>query len=163
MIQYSSSPISVQFSCSVMSVSLQPHGLQHARLPCPLAIPGVCSSSCPLSQWCHPAVSSSVIPLSSHLQSFPASGSRLVIDFLPRSKCLLISLLQSPSSVIWETKKINKVCHYSHLFPIYLPWSDGTRCHDFFFFLEHWVLSQLFHSPLSLSSGGSLVPLCFLP
>ena len=63
------------FSHSVMSNSLQPHGLQHARLPCPSLSPGVCSNSCPLSQWCHPTISSSVIPFSSCLQSFPASGS----------------------------------------------------------------------------------------
>ena len=61
-------------SCSVMSDFLQPHGLQHARLPCPLS-PRVCSDSCPLSQWCHPTISFSVVPLSSYLQSFPASGS----------------------------------------------------------------------------------------
>ena len=66
---------SVQFSCSVMSDSLQPHGLQHARLPCPSPTPWACSNSCPLSWWCHPTISSSVIPFSSHLQSFPASGS----------------------------------------------------------------------------------------
>ena len=58
-----------------MSDSLQPHGQQHARLPCPLPSPGVCSNSCPLSQWCHPTVSSSIIPFSSCLQSFSASGS----------------------------------------------------------------------------------------
>ena len=63
------------FSRSVVSNSLQPHGLQHARLPCPPLSPGACSNSCPLSQWCHPTISSSVIPFSSHLQSFPASGS----------------------------------------------------------------------------------------
>ena len=66
---------SVQFSCSVMSDSLWPHGLQHARLPCPSPIPGACSNSCQSSQWCHPTISSSVIPFSSRLQSFPASGS----------------------------------------------------------------------------------------
>ena len=58
-----------------MSDSLRPHGLQNTSLPCPLPSPGVCSNSCPLSQWCHPAISSSVIPCFSHLQSFPASGS----------------------------------------------------------------------------------------
>ena len=57
--------------------------------------------------------------------------SRLVIAFLPRSKCLLVSWLQSPSSVIWEPKKI--VCHCFHCFPIYLPWSNGTRWHDLSF------------------------------
>ena len=65
----------VQFSCSVMSNSLWPHGLQHARLPCPSPTPGIYSNSCLLSQWCHPTISSSVIPFSSCLQSFPASGS----------------------------------------------------------------------------------------
>ena len=64
---------SVQFSRSVMSV-LRPHGLQHARPPCPSPTPGACSNSCPLSRWYHPTISSSVIPFS-HLQSFPASGS----------------------------------------------------------------------------------------
>ena len=58
-----------------MSDSLWPHGLQHSRLPCPSPTPRVDSDSCPLSQWCHPTISSSVIPFSSHLQSFPASGS----------------------------------------------------------------------------------------
>ena len=62
------------FSHSVMSNSLQPHGLQHDRLPCPSLSPGVYSNSRPLNQWCHPTISSSVIPFSC-LQSFPASGS----------------------------------------------------------------------------------------
>ena len=64
-----------QFSCSLVSGSLQPHGLQHTRLPCPSPAPRACSNSCPSSQWCHPTISSSVIPFSSHLQSFPGSGS----------------------------------------------------------------------------------------
>ena len=66
---------SVQFSCSVVSNSLWPHEPQHARLPCPSPIPRVYSNSCPLSRWCHPTISSSVVPFSSRLQSFPASGS----------------------------------------------------------------------------------------
>ena len=65
-------------SCSIMSDSLQPHGLQHTRLSCPSLSPGVYSDSCPLSWWCHPTISSSVAPFSSHLQSFPASGSFLM-------------------------------------------------------------------------------------
>ena len=64
---------SVQFSHSVVSDSLWPHGLQHTRPPCPS--PRVCSNSCPLSWWCHPTISSSVIPFSSSPQSLPASGS----------------------------------------------------------------------------------------
>ena len=71
---------SVQFSCSVMSDSLWPHGLQQAKLPCPSPTPGACSNSCPLSQWCHPTILTSVVPFSSCLQSFPASGS------FPRSR-----------------------------------------------------------------------------
>ena len=66
---------SVQFSRSVVSNSLPPHGLQHTRLPCPSPTPGVYSNSCPSCQWCHPTVSSSAIPFSSCPQSFPASGS----------------------------------------------------------------------------------------
>ena len=62
------------FSCSVGSNSFWPHGL-HTRLPCPSLSPGACSNSCPLNQWCHPTISSSVTPFSSCLQSFPASGS----------------------------------------------------------------------------------------
>ena len=62
-------------SCSVMSASLRPHGLQHARLPCPSLLPGVCSNSCPLNRWCYPTVLPSVVPLSSCFQLFLASGS----------------------------------------------------------------------------------------
>ena len=243
-----------------MSDSLQPHGLQHARLPCTSPTPGACSNSCPLSWWCHPAISSSVIPLSSWLQSLPASGSfpmskffasgghsigasasvlpmnfqdwfslaltglisllskgfsrvfsnttvqkhqffgshlslwsnshidtwlqkknialtgwtfvskamsllfnmlsRLVIAFLQRSKHLVISWLQLLSAVILEPKKIK-----SAIVSIFSP----SICHELMglfariFVFECWALSQLFHSPLSLSSRGSLVPLRFLP
>ena len=219
---------SIQVSHSVLSGSLWPHELQHARLPCSSPTPGAYSNSCSLSRWCHPAILSSVVPFSSCLQSFLASGSfpmslcirwpkywsfsfsispsnkysglisfrincldllavqgtlksllqhhsskasihgysafflvqlshpymtngktivlirytfvgkamsllfnmlpRLVIAFLPRSKCLLISWLQSPSAVILEPPKIKSVRF--HCFPIYLPWSDGTRCQD---------------------------------
>ena len=72
---------SVQFSCLVVSDSLWPHGLHHARPPCPSPTPRACSNSCPLSQWCHPNISSSVIPFSSCLQSIPASGSLLMNQF----------------------------------------------------------------------------------
>ena len=72
---YSSSISSVQFSCSVMSDSLRPHELQHASPPCPSPTPRVHSNSRPSSRWCHPAISSSVVPFSSCLQSLPASES----------------------------------------------------------------------------------------
>ena len=67
--------ISVQFSHSIMSDPLWPHELQHSRPPCPSPTPGVFPNSCPLSSWCHPTISSSVIPFSSSLQSFSTSGS----------------------------------------------------------------------------------------
>ena len=220
---------SVQFSRSVLSDSLWPHEPQHAQPPCPSPTSGVYPNSCPLSRWCHPTISSSVIPFSSWHQSFPKSGSfpmsqlfpsggqsigvsastsvlpintqdwsplgwtssissqsktlksllqhhssktsilqhsaffivqlshpymttrkaialtrrnsvdkvmslffnmlsRLVRTFLSRSKHLLISWLQSTSTDVGAQK--NKVWHYVHCFPIYLPWSDGTRGHD---------------------------------
>ena len=213
-----------------MSDSLWPHELQHARPLCPSPTPGVHSNSCPLSRWCHPAISSSVVPFFSCLQSLSASGSfpmsqlflwggqstgvpasasvlpglisfrmdwfdlfavqgtlkslvqhyspkasilwhsafftvqlshpymtpgktialtrqtfagkvtsllfnmlsRLVITFLPRGKRRLISWLQSPSAVILEDEE-NNAHHCFHYFPIYLLWSDETRCHDLSF------------------------------
>ena len=216
-----------------MSNSLRLHGLHHARPLCPSPTPGVYSNSRPLSWWCHPTISSFVVPFSSCPQSFPTSGSfqmsqffasggqsigvsalasllpmniedwlplgltswislqskglsksllqhhssktsilrpsalfivhlshpymtagktialtrqnfvgkvmsllfnmlcRFIVVFLPRSKCLLISWLQSPSAVMLEPKKT--VCHCCHCFPICLPWSDGTSCHDLSF------------------------------
>jgi len=219
---------SVQFSHSVVSDSLQPHRSQHTRPPCPSPTPRVHPNSCPSSRWCHPAISSSVVPFSSCLshpasRSFPVSQlfmrwpkywsfsfsispsnehselmsfrmdwldllavqgtlksllqhhgskasifrcsafftvqlshpymttgktialtrwtffgkvislilnmlSRLIITFHPRSKHLLISWLQSPLAVILEPPKIKSDIVSS--FPIYFPWSDGTRCHD---------------------------------
>ena len=72
---------SVHFSHSVVSDSLQPHGVQHAKPPCPSPTPRAYSYSCPLSQWCHPTISSSVVPFSSRLQSFPTSGSFQMSQF----------------------------------------------------------------------------------
>ena len=74
---------SVQFSHSVASDSLGPHGRQHVRLPSPSPTPRAYSNPCPLSRWCHPTISSSVVPFFSHLQSFPASVSFLVSQFFP--------------------------------------------------------------------------------
>ena len=83
LLSYQGSPEtgSVQFSHSVVSDSLWPHGLQHARLPCPSPTLRACSNTCPLSQWCQPTISSSVIPFSSCLQSFAASGSFPISQF----------------------------------------------------------------------------------
>ena len=73
--------IQFQFSCSLVSNSFPSHAVQHARLHCPSPTPGACSNSCPLTRWCHLTISSSVIPLSSCLQSFPASGSFQMSQF----------------------------------------------------------------------------------
>ena len=72
---YKQREASVQFSSVTQScLTLRPHGVQHARLPCPSPTPRTCSDSCPSSRWCHPTISSSVVPFSFQLQSFPASG-----------------------------------------------------------------------------------------
>ena len=76
----------VQFSCSVASDSLRPYRLQHTRPPCSSPTPGACSNSCPPSRWCHPTISSYVIPFSSHLQSFPASGSFPMSQFFQSNR-----------------------------------------------------------------------------
>ena len=112
--------ISVQsLRVGFMSSSLQNHGQQHARLPCPSLTPGACSNSCPSSHWCHPTISSSVIPFSSCLQSFPASGSFqmsqffasastsvlliYIQDWFPLGLTDLISLLSKGLSRIFNT------------------------------------------------------------
>ena len=220
---------SFQFTRSVVSDSLRPHELQNARLLGPSPTPGAYSNSCPLSQWYHPTILSSVVCLFSHLQSLPESLSfprsqffvsggqsirvsalasvllmniqdwfplgwtpcsprtlksllqhhhsktsilrhsaffmvqlsypymttgetialirqtfvrevrsllfnmmpGFIIAFLPRSKHLLTSRLQSPSTVIWQPKKTS--LSLFPLFPNLLPWSDGTGCHDLSF------------------------------
>ena len=91
---------SVQFSYSVVSNSLWPHGLQHARPPCPSPTDGVYPNSCPLSRWCHPTISSSVVPFSSRPQSFPASGSFPVTQFCTTGGQILEFQLQ-PQSFQW--------------------------------------------------------------
>ena len=78
---YSNEPQFSSLSHSVVPDSSQPHGLQHTRLSCPSTTPRACSNSCPSSQWCHLTILSPVVPFSSHLHSFPASGSFLMSQF----------------------------------------------------------------------------------
>ena len=105
---------SVQFSHSVVSDCFWPHGLQHARLCCPSPTPGAHLNSCPLSQWCHPTISSSVIPFTSRLQSFPASGSFQMSQFFPSGgrKYWSFSFGSTPSS------------EYSGLISFRIDWLD---------------------------------------
>ena len=92
-----------QFSCSVVSDSLQSHGLQHTRLPCPSPTPGAYSNSCPSSQWCHPTISSSVMPFSC-LQLFQASGSFLMSQFFPSGgQSIGVQLQHQSSQLIFRT------------------------------------------------------------
>ena len=104
---------SVEFSCSVVSNSFWPHGLQHIRPPCPSPTPRAYSDSCPLSRWCHPTVSSSVVPFSSHLQCFPASWS------FPMIFSLCIRWLK-----YWSfSYSISPSSEYSGLISFRLDWS----------------------------------------
>ena len=89
--------LSVKYSLSVVSDSLRPHRLQKARLPCPSPTPGAYSNSYPLSQGCHPTISYSVVPFSSHLQSFPASGSFQMSQFFVQVVKVLEFQLQHQS------------------------------------------------------------------
>ena len=107
-------PGSVQFSRSVVSDSLRPHGLQHARPPCPSPTPRAYSNSCPLSWWCHWTISSSVIPFSSCVQSFPASGS------FPMSR-FFASGGQSIGSFSFSISPSNE---YSGLISFRMDWFD---------------------------------------
>ena len=119
-----SSP-SVQFSCSVMSDSLRPHGLQRTRLPCLSSAPGASSNSCPSSQWCHPTVSSSVIPFFSCLQSFPASGSFPVDQFFASGDELELQLQHQSFQWIFRTDFLkNWLVWFPHL-PLGSCWSGA--------------------------------------
>ena len=124
--------VSLLLSCSVVSEYLWPRGLQHARLPCPSPSPGLCSNSCPLRQWCHPAFSSSAIPFSSCPQSLPASGSfpvsqlfasggqsigvsasasalpMSIQDWLPLEPSRLIALLSNGFSRVFSNTPVQK-------------------------------------------------------
>ena len=106
---------SVHFSCSVVSNCLQPHGLQHARLPCPSPTPRACSNSCQSSQWCHSTISSSVVPVSSHLRSFPASGS-FPMSWLFASRSRSIAASASASNVF--SFSFSPSNEYSGWFPL---------------------------------------------
>ena len=91
-----------------MSNSLRLHGLQHARLPCPSPSPGACSNPHPSSQWCHPTISSSVVPFSSCLQSFPASGSFQMNQFFASGSWSIVA--SASVSVLPQHEEWVQVC-----------------------------------------------------
>ena len=118
------------FNCSVVSDSLWPHGLQYARPPCPSPTPGVHWNSRPLSQWCHPTISSSVVPFSSCLQSFPASGS-----------FLMSQLFASRWPMFWSFSfNISPSNEYSGLISFRIVWLDLLQCKGLFA-VQGYVLS----------------------
>ena len=124
---------SIQFSRSVVSNALQPHGPQHARPPCPSPTPGVYSNSHPLSQWCHPTISSSVIPFFLCLQSFSASGSFLMSQFFPSGgQSIGVSASACPSN------------RYSGLISFRINWFDLLAVQG--------TLKSLFQHPSSKAS-----------
>ena len=139
--------ISVQFSHAVVSDSLPSHGLQQPRLPCPSPTPGVCCNPCPWSQWCHPTTSSSVVPSSPCLQSFPESGSFPMSQFFASggqsieasASASVLPMCFNFMAAVTICSNFgapgNKVCHCFHCFSIYLQWSERTRCHEFCFWL----------------------------
>ena len=128
---------SVQFSCSVMSGSLWPHEPQHARPPCPSPTPGVYPNPCPLSQGCHPSISSSAVPFSSCPQSFPASGS-FPMSQLFASGIQSIGVSASTSVLPMNTQDWSFLGWTGWTFLqsrglSRVPWSDGTGCHNLSF------------------------------
>ena len=125
---------SVQFSRSVVSNSLQPRGLQHARLPCPIPTSGACSNSCPSSQRCYLTISSSVVPFSSCLQSFPASGSFQMSQFF---------ISGGQSTGVSASASVLPFPEYSGLICFRIDWFDLLA-------VQGTLKSQFFSTQLSL-------------
>ena len=143
---------SVHFNHSVVSNSLQPHGLQHTRLPCPSPTPRVYPNSCPLSRWCHPTISSSVVPFSSCLQSFPASGSFPMSQFFTsdgQRTRVSVSLLVLPMNI-------------QDWFPLgWIGWislesSPTPQFKSIFFSAQAFFIVQLWHP---YTTTGKTIPL----
>ena len=133
---------SVQFSHTIMSSSFRPHGLQQARLPYPSPTLGTCSNSCPLSQWCHSTISSSVVPFSSCLQSFSASGS-ILMSQLFTSRGQSIGASASASVLVWISGLISFRTDWFDLLAV-----QGT--------LKSLLENEFFSAQLSLLSNSHI-------
>ena len=122
---------SVQFSCSVVPDSLRPHESQHARPPCPSPAPGVHPNPCPFCRWCHPAISSSVVPFSSCPQSFPASGlDGYLGEFWLTNKLDLQILLKGDSFICRVLTVLHSThfrCNYIFICVIIWPWAPWEQ------------------------------------
>ena len=139
---------SVQFSRSVLSDSLRPHEPQHTRPPCPSPTPGVHPNPCPLCQWCHPIISSSVIPFSSCPQPFPASGSFQMSQ-------LSASGGQSIKSFSFSISPSNE---YSGLISLRIDWFDLLQSKGLFRVFSSTTVQkhQFFGAQLSLHSNSHI-------
>ena len=124
----------------VVSDSLRPYGLQHARLPCPSSTLRTCSNSCPSSQWCHPTISSSVVPFSSCLQSFPASGSFLTSQFFDS-----FSFGFPDFALSWSWSRVKLV--------ITEYWIEFPVLNSRFLFFTYFI-----HSSVYMRSGLTFIP-----
>ena len=140
--------MSGQFSHSVVSDSLWPHGLQHTRPPCPSPTPGVYSNSCPLRQWCHPYISSSVTPFSSCLQSFPAWGSFPLCQLFTTGGQTIEA---SASASVFMNE-------YSGLISFQIDWIDFLTVQEILKSLlqHHSLKAQIFGAQLSLWSNSHI-------
>ena len=146
-----------------MSDSFWPRGLQHSRVPCPSPTTGACSNLCPLSQWCHPTISSTVIPFSSHLQSFPASASFPISQFFAlggQSIAVSASALVLPMNIQdWFPSGIDWFDHLAvqgtlkSLLQHHNSKASVLRCSVYYHFLNCFGLVFVSHFLL----------LCFLP
>ena len=135
------------FTVTQSCPTLWHHGLQHARLPCPSPAPRACSDSCPLSQWCHPTISSSVVPFSSHLQSFPPSRSfPMSLLHIRWPKYWSLSLSISPSN------------EYSRLIPLGLTGWISLQSKGLSRVFSNTTVQkhQFFGAQLSLSSSSHI-------
>ena len=121
----------VQFSLSVTSNCLLPHKLRHARIPCPSPTPGVYSNSCPLSGWCHSTISSSVVPFSSCLQSFPTSGSFPMSWLFASGSKSIVALVWSPCSPRDSQESSPTPQKHQFFGPSFLYGQTRTSIHDY--------------------------------
>ena len=142
---------SVQFSRSVLSGSLWSHGLQHARFLCPSLSPRICSHLCPLSQWCYPAISSSVVPFSSCPQSFPVSGS-FIVSQLFTSGCQSIGVSASVlccTILFFTVSDFTFITRHNHSCASFLLWPS--------LLILYGAISLLFPSSIldTYQAGGS--------
>ena len=141
---------SVQFSCLVVSDSLRPHELQYARPLCPSPIPAVYSNSCPSSQWCHPAISSSVVPFSSCPQSLPASGP------FPMSQLLQYFNSAAFAVKFLETLLLVSMTHQFWMFLLNFDYLSSASS-SFPIILNWWNFSKFLHRPSSWEENSLIV------